>query len=190
MPLAFVAERVGVDAVEQVLAAAEQHGRDGQVQIVDEAGLDVLADGGGAAAEADVFAFGGGPCLFERGVDAVGDEVEGCAALHVERRAWVVGEDEDGSVVGGFFAPPAFPGFVGPGASDGAEHVAAEDPGADVFEAFGGEVVVDAGFAAGLALHGSPGAGGHEPVEEFVAADAEGVFERLGGTGAVAVERN
>ena len=188
MPLAVIAESVDIDAVQQVLAATEEDGRDGDVEVVDEAGLEILADCGCAAAEADVFAFRGVLCLLERGVDAVGDEVEGCAAFHAEGRAWVMGEDEDGGVVGGFFAPPAFPVFVGPGAADGAEHVAAEDPGADVFEAFGGDVVVDAGFAALFTLLFFPGAGGEEPVEEFLASEAEGVLEGLGGAGAVAIE--
>lgn len=188
MSLAFVTEGVGVDAVEEVFAAAEEGGGDGEVEVVDEASFQILADGGGAAAEADVFACCGFFCLLKCGVDALGDEVEGCAAFHVERRAGVMGEDEDGGVVGGFFAPPAFPVFVGPGASDGAEHVAAEDPGADVFEAFGGHFIIDAGFAAVLALHLPPRARGHEPVEEFVASDAEWGFEGLGRTGAVSVE--
>ena len=52
--------------------------------------------------------------LLERGVDAVGDEVEGRAALHLERRARVVRQHEHRHVVGRVVAPPALPGVVGP----------------------------------------------------------------------------
>ena len=42
-------------------------------------------------------------------MNAVGDEVEGGASFHNEGLAGVVGEDEDGHVVGRVVAPPAFP---------------------------------------------------------------------------------
>ena len=105
------------------------------MHLVDEAGAQVLLDGGGASAEANIFSVGGGDGLLQRAVNAVGDEVEGGASFHGEWRARVVGENEDGHVVGRVVAPPTFPGVVWPGAADGAEHVAAEDPGTDVFKA-------------------------------------------------------
>jgi len=75
-------------------------------------------------------------------------------------------------------APPTFPGIVWPGAADRAEHVAAEDPGADVFKAAVDEVVIHAGFAAGLAGHLMMELGSEYPIEDLHGADAEG-FSRL-----------
>src|SRR5207245_5324843 len=60
---------------------------------------------------------------------------------------------EYGRVIRRILAPPAVPRFVGPGAANGAEHVAAEDPRADAVEAAGDVLVVDAGFTAGFAAH-------------------------------------
>src|SRR5439155_1744194 len=94
----------------------------------------------------------------ERGLDPVGDEVEGRAALHRNRVARVVGEHEDRRVVGRVLAPPACPGLV-PVATPGTEHVAAHDVGADALEELVGDLGVDAGPAARLAAASLPGAG-------------------------------
>ncbi|WP_306667921.1 4-hydroxythreonine-4-phosphate dehydrogenase PdxA, partial [Klebsiella pneumoniae] len=51
----------------------------------------------------------------------------------------MVGQHEDRHVIGRGVAPPALPRIVGPGAAHRAEHVAAEDPGADIVEAARGE---------------------------------------------------
>jgi len=77
--------------------------------------------------------------------------------------------------------PPAFPAVVGPGAADGAEHISAEDPGADVLEALFGHFIVDAGFAAVLFKHAAEDARREEPFHELGAADAERVLEVLVG---------
>ena len=47
------------DRIEEALAGVEEDRDDHHVQLVDQPGLDVLADRGGAAAEADVLAAGG-----------------------------------------------------------------------------------------------------------------------------------
>src|SRR3954447_20478968 len=51
---ALVAERSQVDAVEQLLAAAEEDGRDDEVQVVDQARLQELPDRRNTSAKADV----------------------------------------------------------------------------------------------------------------------------------------
>ena len=79
------------------------------MHLVDEAGAQILLDGGGASAEANIFAVGGGNSLLQRAVNAVSDEVEGGASFHNEWLAGVVGENEDGHVVGRVVAPPTFP---------------------------------------------------------------------------------
>ena len=73
-----------------------------------------------------------GPRPLERGLDPVGHEVEGRAALHLDRVVRVMGEHEDGVVVRRIRPPPAAPVAI-PLAADRAEHVAAHDgrPGVD-----------------------------------------------------------
>ena len=70
--------------VEETFAAAEEDGHDRQVQIVDEAGPQVLLDRGHAAAEPDVGLAGGIGRPLQGRLDAVLDEVEGGPALHLD----------------------------------------------------------------------------------------------------------
>jgi len=122
-------------------------------------------------------------------MDALGDEIKSGAAGHGDRRAGVMGKDEDVGVIRRIFAPPAFPSVVWPRAADGAEHVAAKDVGSDIFEAASGEVVVDASGAVFLAaVHLFEGASGEEPLENFLSVDAERGVEGLMGSGAETVE--
>jgi hypothetical protein len=129
-------------------------------------------------------------------VDAAGDEVEGGAALHHERRAGMVGQHEDRHVVRGLVAPPAFPALVGPGAAHRPEHVAPEDPGAHLGEALFGDLVVDAGLAVDLVLgfarvvHLLPDARGKKPVHQLGAANSQRMLQALVRAGGEAVERN
>src|ERR671916_1637013 len=67
--------------------------------------------------------------LYVGGVEAVGDEVEGRSALHLDRLAGVMGEHEDRCVVRRLGPPPAAPVLV-PCTADRPEHVAAHDVGA------------------------------------------------------------
>src|SRR6185295_12052323 len=77
-------------------------------------------------------------------MDAVGDEVKGRSALHLNWSTSVVREHENGDVIGRGLAPPSLPSVIRPGAARRRKHVAAHDPGAEVLEAARGEVVVDA----------------------------------------------
>jgi hypothetical protein len=52
--LARVAKSPQVETSEQVLALAEHDGRNGEVELVDEAGAEILANRGHAAAQAYV----------------------------------------------------------------------------------------------------------------------------------------
>lgn len=79
-----------VDAGEEVLAPAQERGRDHEVQLVDEAGREVLADGGDSPAQPDVLAPRRLRRALQRGVDTVGDEVERRAPVDGEGRPRVV----------------------------------------------------------------------------------------------------
>jgi hypothetical protein len=68
---------------------------------------------------------------------------------------------------------------IWPGAANWAEHVAAEDPGADVLETTGHEIIVHASGALTLSNHALEGAGVRYPFVEREAAAAERVVEVL-----------
>src|SRR5687768_11802055 len=81
--------------VPEAYAAAEQDRDHHDVHVVDEPGREELADRGGATAEAYVLAAGGLAGRLERFGRRRVEEVERGAALHLDRRARVMGEDED-----------------------------------------------------------------------------------------------
>src|SRR5947209_8103869 len=99
----------------------------------------------------------------ECGVDAFGDKVEDGAAGHGNRCARVAGEHVDGSVVRWTVAPPSLPGFIWPWSSNRPEHIAAQNPRADVVEPARREVVINAGSASIAPKHLSKCAGGEGP---------------------------
>src|SRR5204863_6988759 len=123
-------------------------------------------------------------CLFERGLDSVGDEVERGPALHLHRITRVMGENEHGVVVGRVVAPPARPLLVAPGTTvDRAEHVPAHHPGADVLARFLDYPCALVDFAALVAVGLAPGGQRNHPVVEPLTALAERVLLALVGAG-------
>src|SRR5581483_11280417 len=186
---ALVAERAPVDALEERLAPPEQHRPDGEMQLGDQSRLQILPHSRYPAAQAYVLAVGRGLRLLERRLDAVGDEVKHGAALHLQRRAPVMRQDEHRRVVRRLLAPPAAPVVVGPRPAHRAEHVAAEDPRADTAKALLRHLMVRPGLAARLSLHLAPEPGVDEPLHHFRAVHAERVLQTLVGTGAETVER-
>src|SRR5205823_8243531 len=123
------------EVVEEASTIAEQHWNHVELELVQQSRRQVLLSDVAAAPKHDVLAAGGLPCLFERGLDSVGDEVERGPSLHLHGITRVMGEDEHGVVVGRVVAPPARPLLVAPGTTvDRAEHVAAHYPSADVLD--------------------------------------------------------
>src|SRR5690348_16797432 len=120
------------------------------------------------------------------------DEVERGAALHLDGRPAMMGEDEHRRVERRVVPPPPFPVLVSPGATLGAELVPSHDLGADAGAPVAGERIVDAGAPcrAWLALHPLEGAGGEEPLVEPVAGMPKGRFEALTLARPESVERN
>ena len=119
-----------VRPVEEPLAGSQRDRGDVQPQLIDQAGDQVLVDGGGSAGDGDGPVAGGRAGLDECRLKSVGDEGERCPALHGQRVALVMSEDEHWRVVGRLLAPPASPGQI-PLAAPWTEHVAAHDVGAD-----------------------------------------------------------
>src|SRR5579863_1146202 len=119
-------EPEGLDSLEQALTGPEQDGNDVEREFVDHSGGERLTDSRGAARDVDAILAGRLTRLRICGLEALGDEVEACATLHLDRLASVVGKYEDRRVVGRLRAPPSIPVLI-PLAADRPEHVAAHD---------------------------------------------------------------
>src|SRR4051812_37675216 len=99
--------------------------------------------------------------------------MEDGAALHLQRRARMVGQDEDRYVVRWVRSPPAIPVIVPPRSAHRSEHVAAHDPGAEILERACGEIVIDTGGPAISAQDGLlERTGWNEPLVQLFAAAA------------------
>src|SRR5919197_3239669 len=98
-----------LQSIPEAYASAEQDRDHHQVHVVDEPGSKEVADHGGTSAEAYVLAVRSRAGLLERLGRRSIEEVEHRAALHLDRRARVMGEDEDRCVERGVGAPPALP---------------------------------------------------------------------------------
>src|SRR6185295_3776113 len=153
--------------------------------------LQILADGGGSAADAHILTSSDRPRLIQRRLDPLGDEMEDGAAFHLQRRARMVRQDKDRHMVRWIGAPPALPLIVRPGSAHRSEHVAAHDPGAEILERVCREVVVDAGRPA-VSTQNVPleDAGWNEPLVQLFAATAERLVTALVGAGAEAIGRH
>src|SRR4029450_11709153 len=139
---AGIAQPGRVYTVKQMFAAPKNHRCNRDVHFVDQTGLQVLPDRADATAEPDVLSPGDRSRSLQRGANAVGDEMEGRAAFHFNRLALMMRQHEHVGVIRRTVAPPALPAVVRPIATDGPEHVAAEDPCSDTFESAGRKVVV------------------------------------------------
>ena len=133
--------------VPEAYAPAEQARDHHDGHVVDKSGGKELADHGGTTADAYILAGRG----LSRGLERVGrrsvDEVERRATLHLDRRARVMGEDEDRCVERRVGTPPALPLLVGPRPALRAELVAPHDLHADARPPVAREGVVDARVA-------------------------------------------
>jgi hypothetical protein len=152
------------------------------VHVVDEPGGEEVADHRRPSAEPDILAVRGLPGRRERLGRRGVDEVVRRAALHLDRRARVMGEDEDRRVERRVGTPGALPlRLLVP--SRVAPLAGAHDLGADPRIVLADEDVVDAAAPARL-----PPAGGEHPLVEPFAGVAEVGVAALALTGAEAVE--
>ena len=141
-----------LQSVPEPHAPAEQDRDHHDVQVVDEPGGEEVADHRGASADAHVLAVRGLAGRLERLGRRRVEEVERRAALHLDRRARVMGEDEDRCVERRVGTPRALPLRVLVPAGV-AELPGTHDLGADPRIVPPHEDVVDAAATAGLAHH-------------------------------------
>src|SRR6266849_2770761 len=90
----------------------------------------------------------------------------------------MVGQDENGHVIGRILAPPAGPRLI-PWPVAAAEHLAAHDVGADIREEVTDHVRIDAMRAAGLPLQLPPAGGWEDPLVQAQTIFADGVLQAL-----------
>src|SRR5215203_7089238 len=127
-----------LQSVPEAYAPAEQDRDHHDVHVVDEPGSKEVADHGGTAADAYVLAARSLAGRLERVGRRSVDEVVRRAALHLDRRARVMGEDEGRCVERRVGTPPALPVRVLVPAGR-AELVRAHDLGADPGDVLLGE---------------------------------------------------
>ena len=98
---ALIAELRRVDPFEKRFSRTEKNRRDRHVHLIDQSGAKVLPDCSRPAAQSDILTFRSFLCSLQCGVNAIGDQVEGRASTHLDRRAWVVGAHKHGGWYGG-----------------------------------------------------------------------------------------
>ena len=129
-------------------SSTQQDGRDGDMQLINEARTKVLLYGVGPSANAHIHPAGGLARSIQRFVNAARDEMERGITFHLNGRARVMSQDEDWNMVWRVVPPPPFPVHVRPGSANRSEHIPSENPCTDVPEAPRGEVVIDPRSAA------------------------------------------
>ena len=178
-----------LQSVPEAYAPAEQDRDHHDVHVVDEPGSKEFADHRGTPADAYVLAARSLAGRLERLGRRRVDEVERRAALHLDRRARVMGEDEDRCVERRVGTPPALPlRVLVP--SGRAELPGTHDLGADPGIVLPQEGVVDAAAAAGLADPLAPPPGDEHPFVQPFAGVAERCVEAQTFAGAETIERD
>src|SRR5258708_25717584 len=111
-----------------MLPGTEQDRPDGEMQLVDQGGAQILPNSGYAATEADVAAARCGGRLFQSGVNAFGDKAKLRTSRHPERRPRVMRQHADARVICPGLAPPTPPALLPPPAPAAAPHASAPAP--------------------------------------------------------------
>src|SRR5438034_7405658 len=158
------------------------------MQLVNQAGAQILPDCGYAAAETDIAAARRSTRLLQSDVNALGDKAKLRISRHPERRARVMRQHEHGRVIRRLVAPPALPAVVRPRAAHWNEHVAPKNPGTDSGKALLSNSVVDSRLSIVMAVHLPPHARVEEPLHQLGAPDAQRILEILVRPGTVAVD--
>src|SRR5579863_1846987 len=178
-----------LESLPEANASAEQNRDHNDVHVVDEATGQEGADGRGPATDADVLAIRS----LAGGLERIGwrrvQEVERRPALHLDRRTWVVREDEDRRMKRGVGTPPTHPlRVLVP--SRRSELPRTHDLGADVRSEQAHEGIVNTARAAASAEHRAAPPRGELPFVQPFPGMAEGSIEALAFAGGEAVERD
>ncbi len=91
----------------------------------------------------------------------------------------MVSEHKHRRVVRRILAPPSFPGIIVPWTANRPEHIAPEDPGADIFERLNGKPVVHALIPATLSMQFVEYCRAEQPSMQLDAPDPKRIVEVL-----------
>src|SRR5579864_648150 len=161
------------------------------MQFIDQSFPKVLPDGRRSASDSDILSVGGSARSFQRGANAVSNEMKGGASLHYEWRTRMMSEHENLRMVNRVVTPPSAPALIRPGTAHRPEHIAAHNPGAHIAEASRGKVVVDPGLAVFVSEQMRLKCASRErPSMKGRPADSKRVFQALIRASAKAVDRN
>src|SRR5690606_13882002 len=122
------------------LAPSHQHRGNGDVQRVNRAGLQILANHRDATTDAHIPVSG---CRLRQGqrfVDATGDEMKRRAPVHYRRFASMLGQHKGWYMIRRTLSPPAAPTVIRPRTAHRAEHITTENPRVDILETTHNEV--------------------------------------------------
>src|SRR5258708_6896939 len=111
---AFIAQSTHIDVVQEMLPGTEQDRPDGEMQLVDQGGAQILPNGGYAATEAHVAAARCSGRLLQSGLNAFGHETKLRTSRHPERRPRMMCQHEDGRVIRRPRRPPPLPAALPP----------------------------------------------------------------------------
>ena len=178
---AAVAEAQGVDPAEEVLAGAKYDGAMARCSSSINPALRYCRIVATPPPSLTSFAPAASVARPRAACDAVRDEVKRRAAVHRDRWSCAGVSTKTGTWYGGFASRPALPVLVEPWPADWTEHVATEDPRADVRHAAGREVVVDACRAAFAPVRRRKRPRAREPPVQVGGADAQRILEILPG---------
>src|SRR5688572_30837499 len=97
-----------VDSLEQAETLTKENWRQRDVELVDQACIEVLEDNVGTSRDADILVACNRTCLPQRTLDPVVDEVERGPARALPGTAYLMGQDEDRRMERGFLRPEPF----------------------------------------------------------------------------------
>src|SRR5258706_3530680 len=100
-----------------MLPGTKQDRSDGEMQLVNQGGAQILANSGHAATEADIAAARCSGRLLQSGLNASGDKAKLRTSRHLKRRPWMMRQHEDGRAIRRLGPPPSPPAFCPPRAS-------------------------------------------------------------------------
>ena len=186
---AFVSQLQEIKSSEETLAAAQDNRRNGNMQLVNQPSLKILPDRRRPATETHVQSVSRLPGALQGGVDAIGDEMKGRAALHLDRRARMMGENEYLCVIRRVVTPPALPFVIRPCAANRSEHITPQNPRTDSVQPAFRKIVVNTRRTVAIAVEFLESARRKEPLVEVAATNAQRIVEVLVRTGPKPIKR-
>src|SRR6476620_6106692 len=174
--------------VEKPCASTEKNGNDVNIQLINQYAVQVLLSDIRAAAQSEVFVLLSSLRVPKGRVNSFGDEVKGCAALHLNRLAGVVRDNEDRHVERRIVAPPTIPRLISPRSISAAKHVTSHDGCSDIVKIFLGDFIVGSGRASLHSVNRAKGPRRECPLVQLLTALAERILNALISHGHIAVE--